>query len=83
MIVKNMEKKVLLATLFSVMALLVTSHSYSKKSNLEDFVLENVEALATNELGSGHCLGSGSVDCPMGHVKVKYVLSGYSLEGFN
>lgn len=78
-----MKKKVLLATLFSVMALLVAFHSYSKKSNLEDFVLENVEALATNELGSGYCFDSGSVDCPMGHIKVKYVMSGYSLEGFN
>lgn len=78
-----MKKKVLLATLFLVMALLVTFHSYSAKSNLEDLVLENVEALATNEYGSGLCLGSGSVDCPMGHVKVEYVYSGYSLEDFN
>ena len=26
------------------------------------------------------CLGSGSVDCPISKVKVKYVFSGYSLE---
>ena len=26
------------------------------------------------------CLGSGSVDCPIAHAKVKYVFGGYSLE---
>lgn len=41
----------------------------------------NIEALAAGEGSSvSRCFGSGSVDCPVIHTKVKYVVQGYSLE---
>ncbi|ANU57765.1 MULTISPECIES: NVEALA domain-containing protein [Bacteroides] len=41
----------------------------------------NIEALAADEgLNVYHCFGTGSVDCPVVHTKVKYVAGGYSLE---
>lgn len=41
----------------------------------------NIEALAAGEGTNMYkCLGSGSVDCPIAHPKVKYVFGGYSLE---
>ncbi len=44
-------------------------------------LLKNVEALAWGEGGgSSHCLGFGDVDCPFSEVKVRYVMTGYSLE---
>ena len=44
-------------------------------------LMENIEALA----GGGshvpmHCVGFGTVDCPINHEKVKIVATGYSLE---
>lgn len=44
--------------------------------------LQNIEALADSEFPSGNsdCIGSGSLDCPMEHLKVKYVIQGHSLE---
>lgn len=41
----------------------------------------NIEALASDE-GSNvyRCLGTGSVDCPIVHTKVKYVFGGYNHE---
>ena len=29
----------------------------------------------------GHCYGTGTLDCPVSHDKVKYIAGGYSLEG--
>ena len=41
----------------------------------------NIEALAAGEGTNMYkYLGSGSVDCPIAHAKVKYVFGGYSLE---
>ena len=36
------------------------------KENLGDYVLANVEALASNEIGSNeyYCIGTGNVICP-------------------
>ena len=66
------------------MILVVVALGYSKSrqpENLDTLLLDNVEALAAYEQDMPHtCLGSGSVDCPISKVKVKYVFSGYSLE---
>lgn len=78
---KNMKKKVLLISLFLV-ATVVTSFQFSsEKEELQSLMLENIDALASGEGGTAiHCVGSGSVDCPITHVKVYAVLSAYSLE---
>ncbi|UVO84058.1 NVEALA domain-containing protein [Bacteroides fragilis] len=42
--------------------------------------LQNVEALAGSEhVTNLGCLGDGSVDCPINHIKVEYVVQGFSL----
>ena len=79
-----MRKKILFAGLFLVTIVSVTFYSHSIKKDLGNLMLENIEALASGESGTmTHCFGSGSVDCPVNHVKVEYVMSGYSLENFN
>ena len=73
-----MKKKILFMFLFLVAV--AASFQWSvEHENLESLMLENIEALAS---GEGHvsidCLGSGSVDCPISHVKVYLVSeSGY------
>lgn len=51
------------------------------QAELNNLLLENIEALAAGE-GSGtiHCVGTGSVDCPINHSQVYFVAGGYSLE---
>ena len=42
--------------------------------------LQNVEALAGSEhVTNLSCLGDGSVDCPINHIKVEHVVQGFSL----
>lgn len=51
---------------------------------MNDLLLENVEALALYEGGGiTGCLGIGCVDCPIAEIKVEYVMIEYSLESFN
>lgn len=42
-------------------------------------LLDNIEALAADESVDAFCYGSGIVDCPIDHSKVKYVFEPYSL----
>ena len=61
---------------FFILVVAVISVKYSlKEPRVNTLLLDNVEALAAYEQD-----GSGSVDCPISKVKVKYVFSGYSLE---
>lgn len=79
-----MKKKILFISLFLVTAITVTFQINLEKSNLENLMLENIEALASGEWNTTpRCVGSGSVDCPANHVKVYLVTEGYSLEGIN
>ena len=57
-------------------------NSIKNPENMKSLVLQNVEALANGEFPSDNiaCFGSGSVDCPFNHYKVKYVIQGRSLE---
>lgn len=41
---------------------------------VSDLVLQNVEALAGNEVPNMVCVGTGSVDCPINGAKVKRVV---------
>jgi uncharacterized membrane protein YjfL (UPF0719 family) len=43
-------------------------------------LLNNVEALAAGESPMTTCIGSGSVDCPINHEKVKYVFEPFKLD---
>lgn len=78
---KNMKKKVLFISLFLVATVVASFQFSSEKENLQSLMLENIDALASGEWGGLiHCVGSGSVDCPVTHYKVYVVGSGYSLE---
>lgn len=79
-----MKKKVLLVGLLLVASITFTFYSHSREQNLENLVLENIDALASDEAsGSTTCIGSGSLDCPITDAYVRYVIENYSLEGFN
>lgn len=77
-----MKNKVKIAVI-SLCAIGVATVLFNRESgkSVDELLLENVEALASEEIGgSTSCLGVGTVDCPRTHRKVKYVMSGYSLE---
>lgn len=60
---------------------LTAKRSTSHHASFNTLLNYNIEALAAGEdLNVYKCLGSGSVDCPVVHTKVKYVFGGYSLE---
>ena len=70
-----MKKKILFISLSLVLISIITFHFHSSgKGDLPNLMLENVEALAAGESGGGYCWGSGSVDCPLTHVKVRFVV---------
>ncbi|WP_347023201.1 NVEALA domain-containing protein [Bacteroides eggerthii] len=78
---KNMKKKVLLISLFLVVTVVASFQFSSEKENLQSLMLENIDALASDEWGgTPRCVGSGSVDCPIVNVKVYAVIGSYSLE---
>ncbi len=75
-----MKKKILFFSLLLVASF--ASFQFSNKhENLNDLMLENIEALASDEWSTTPvCFGSGTVDCPLSHVKVYFVTEPYSLE---
>lgn len=75
-----MKKKILLFSLLLVAAF--ASFQFSNKhENLNDLMLENIEALASDEWeGRINCIGTGTVDCPINHMKVYFLAGPYSLE---
>lgn len=76
-----MKKKILFIGLFLMAVAAVSVQSYSEKNKLGNLMLENIDALADSEWGdTAVCFGTGSVDCPINHVKVEFVMEGYSLE---
>lgn len=77
-----MKNKIKIAVT-SLCAIGVATLFFNRESgkSVDELLLENVEALASEEVGGPvDCLGIGEVDCPRAHEKVKYVMSGYSLE---
>lgn len=50
----------------------------NQTSDVNDLVLQNVEALAGGESGHYTCMGHGSVYCDQAYVEVK--IDGYSLD---
>lgn len=75
-----MKKKILFVSLSLIAAITVTLQFNAKRSNLENLMWENIEALASGEWDTNYrCVGSGSVDCPGNHVKVYLVAGNYKL----
>ena len=76
-----MKKKILFVGLLLAAVAAVSFQSYLGKNELGDLMLENIDALADSEWGDNVvCFGTGSVDCPITHVKVEFVSHAYSLE---
>lgn len=72
-----MKKNLLL--LLCIVAILSTKYLASHEKRQSALLLYNIEALAAN---SEHAdIGTGTLDCPVSHDKVKYIAGGYSLEG--
>ncbi|MCD8184477.1 MAG: NVEALA domain-containing protein [Bacteroides sp.] len=78
----TMRKKILFLGLVLIAMAAISFQSYSKRGNLGNLILENIDALASEEWGNYvRCIGSGSLDCPVNHVKVDWIISINNLEG--
>ena len=89
-----MKKNIFIAAVLSSIFLFGTvvyslNKNQSSKTRTNSLLLKNIEALATGEdvtdggeedTNNIQCISKGSLDCPIGHVKVKYIISGYSLK---
>ena len=74
-------KKFTALVFLCIVSVLTIQKLNSQKVEVSSLLLNNIEALAAEEhTSSVRCIGSGSLDCPASHDKVKYILSGYSLE---
>lgn len=71
----NQMKKYLKLGIFTlvVIASLFMYKEANQINTPNALLLSNVEALAADEIARTHCIGTGSVDCPINHVKVEYV----------
>ena len=68
-----MKKKILFTVLFSA-AVVASFQLGAEHEKLDSLMLENIEALASGEEAELiNCIGIGSVDCPIDHVKVYLV----------
>lgn len=76
-----MKRKMKLLGVLAVSAIGILGYAEATHSeNLDILLLENIEALAAGESGSGGvCVGSGSVVCPLTKVGVEHVRIYYSL----
>lgn len=75
------QKRIMKIALVAVLSVIAGYVSFADNQNeeLKGLVLDNVEALATNEGNVSYdCYGSGSVSCYGDYVK--YKIEGYSLD---
>lgn len=74
--------KKLVVILFMFLAVVMVIKCISNRNNkVNALLLDNIEALAADEYDRPvHCIGSGTVDCPATHTKVKMVGYGYRLQ---
>lgn len=73
--------KKLISLLFIGVIAAVAYWARPAQAELNNLLLENIEAFAAGEWeDSMHCIGTGSVDCPINNSKVYAVYGGYSLE---
>lgn len=86
-----MRKGVFITLLFAVIiasySLYLVYNRCTHTSEISSLLLDNIEALAADEDGTDNgeveggrirCIGVGSMDCPVSHDKVKYIIEGYS-----
>ncbi|WP_291529094.1 NVEALA domain-containing protein [Bacteroides sp. UBA939] len=74
-----MRSRAFIFSLLMVVAV-VSLWSFKSQKKIDGLMLKNVEALAAGEaVVPLHCMGTGTVDCPMGG-KVRMVVTGYSFE---
>lgn len=72
---KNYLKATFLLVLVSSVGL---GRTTEKSQTIDSLLLQNVEALAGDENFSyTFCVGTSSVDCPINHSKVEYLIQGY------
>ena len=76
-----MKSKVKLLGTLAISAISFLSYvQISHSEKLDDLLLENIEALAAGETGSGGaCVGRGSVVCPLTKEGVEHVHIYYSM----
>lgn len=73
-------KKIVITLILCMVAIGAIKNLVSHKDEVSSLLLYNIEALAGGEISIYHCIGNGSVDCPITHTNVEYVFGGYSLE---
>lgn len=75
-------RKVFIFMSLCIVVLLGMKYNSTCKEKKSSLLLYNIEALASDDEHAdvGRCVGTGSLDCPVLHIKVKYILGGYSLE---
>ena len=74
-----MKKMIFL--LLCIVAVSSTIYFSFHKDEQSELLLSNIEALAADEHADiTRCLGTGTLDCPFVHTKVKRIYGGYSLE---
>lgn len=76
-----MKRKMKLLGILAVSAIAILGYAETTHSeNLDNLLLENIEALAAGESGiNSRCFGSGSVVCPINKEGVAHVRNYYSL----
>lgn len=73
-------KKVFIFLFFCIIIFVVISKK-KRQDKINLLILNNIEAIASEEHSDFlKCYGTGSLDCPIDHVKVRKIGGGYSLE---
>lgn len=72
MSMKNYLKVIL--PMAAVAASILFFNTEKPSSHMSDLLLQNVEALAGDEVSNISCIGTGSVDCPISSTKVTRVI---------
>lgn len=73
-----MKSKIKIIAIIACLTVGYFLHTKNQVHELNDLILENVEALANDENTSYRCFGSGSVDCH--GYNVKYKIENYNLK---
>ena len=77
----SMKKYLKFGTLSFIVLVSIFFCRKAEHNKLQNVILlNNVEALAADVSPMIRCIGFGSVDCPINHVKVKYVFEPFILD---
>lgn len=67
-----MKKKLISIAIASILIGIFITVKLRNRQHVNDLFLINIECLATPENPNIRCMGYGSVDCPVGNIKVIY-----------